>query len=285
MKIEGWQRILLFIVPYFLIVGIFQFIGMIITKTPLGNTSYQTSLLQDTVISVFNCIGTFFIVFLFVKFIDKEKFIQIGFSLKHKFSEITLGLFIALLLVGGGWLVLLLIEQIEIIDVQLDPKMMAMSILLFGCIAFTEEILFRGYILKNLLLSFNKYIALIVSAILFVLMHAINPDLTWLSLITLFLSGLALGISYTLTKNLWFPITLHFSWNFIQTHLGFNVSGQNSYSVVETSYQKANIVNGGDFGFEGSILSVIACFVIIIWSFYFFSNKKHEIFFRNFTLQ
>lgn len=275
MRIEGWQRILLFIIPYFLIVGIFQFIGMIITKTPLGNTNYQTSLTQDTVISVLNGIGTIIIVFLYVKFIDKEKFLQIEFSLKHKFSDIALGLLIALLLVGGGWLILLLIEQIKIIHVQFNPKMMAMSILLFGSIAFTEEILFRGYILKNLLLSFNKYTALIVSSFLFVLMHAINPNLTWLSMLTLFLSGLALGVSYIYTKNLWFPITLHFNWNFIQTHLGFNVSGQNSYSFVEISYEKANLLNGGNFGFEGSILSTLACIVVFLWCIYYFPKKEH----------
>ncbi len=275
MKIKGWQRILLFILPYFLIVGIFQFLGIIISKAPLVNADCHTTLLQDTVISVFNGMGTILIVFLFVKFIDKENLKLIGFSIKHKFSDIAHALLIALLLVGGGWLVLLLLEQIEIINVQFNPKMMVMSVLLFGCVAFSEEILFRGYILKNLLYSFNKYTALIVSSFIFVLMHAINPNLTWLSLLTLFLSGLALGVSYTFTKNLWFPISLHFSWNFFQTHLGFNVSGQNSYSLIKISYPKANLLNGGDFGFEGSILSVIACLIIFIWSISYFSKKEY----------
>ena len=86
----------------------------------------------------------------------------------------------------------------------------------------------------------------------------------------MFLAGILLGLSYIYTKNLWFPIAFHFSWNLFQTIFGFNVSGQNTYSLIEFEITENTILNGGDFGFEGSIFATI--FMILtstgIWGYY-----------------
>jgi len=90
----------------------------------------------------------------------------------------------------------------------------------------------------------------------------------------LFLAGIVLGISYIHTKNLWFPIAMHLSWNLFQAIFGFNVSGQKTYSLIEFSITENNIINGGDFGFEGSILSVIAMLVTIVGIEIYYRRKK-----------
>lgn len=127
--------------------------------------------------------------------------------------------------------------------------------------------------------SFNKYMALMVSSALFSLMHSANPNMDWFSFLGLFLAGVLLGILYIYTKNLWFPIALHFSWNFFQTLFGFNVSGQDIYSVIEFKITENNLWNGGDFGFEGSVLSIIAQVIVIgsIVYHYHAKNKKQLI--------
>jgi membrane protease YdiL (CAAX protease family) len=39
-------------------------------------------------------------------------------------------------------------------------------------------------------------------------------------------AGLLLGAAYIYAKNLWFPIAIHFAWNFTQSAIfGANVSG------------------------------------------------------------
>jgi hypothetical protein len=105
-------------------------------------------------------------------------------------------------------------------------------------------------------------------------MHGFNPNINLFSLTNLFLAGILLGISYIHTKNLWFPIALHFSWNLFQTMYGFNVSGQKSYSLIEFTISKNNIINGGDFGFEGSILSVFAMITTIIGIELYYRRQK-----------
>ena len=146
--------------------------------------------------------------------------------------------------------------------------------LIFILVAILEEVLFRGYVLKNLMLSFNKYIALFVSSILFSLMHGANPNISMFSLLGLFLAGMALGATYIYTRNLWYPIAFHFSWNFFQSLLGFNVSGQDIYSIIEFTIPENNKINGGLFGFEGSIFSLIIEFLLVILIMYYYQIKK-----------
>ena len=96
------------------------------------------------------------------------------------------------------------------------------------------------------------------------------------SFFNLVLAGIFLGIAYIYTKNLWFPIALHFSWNLFQTLLGFKVSGQESYSIIEFNLKENNLINGGEFGFEGSILSVMfqIVFIIVIVKYFKKESKK-----------
>ena len=122
--------------------------------------------------------------------------------------------------------------------------------------------------------SFNNYMALVVSSILFALAHGFNPNMDWFSYLNLFLAGILLGATYVYTKNLWFPIALHFSWNFFQTLFGFNVSGQDFYSLIEFKIIDKNMINGGDFGFEGSIFSIVAHVLLITAIFLYYERIK-----------
>jgi len=107
-------------------------------------------------------------------------------------------------------------------------------------------------------------------------MHGFNPNIDLFGFVDLFIAGILLGISYVYTKNLWFPIALHFSWNLMQTFLGFNVSGNDAYSIIEFKTTENNLLNGGNFGFEGSIFSIIAqiIFIVVIWAYYHKKVKK-----------
>jgi len=48
------------------------------------------------------------------------------------------------------------------------------------------------------------------------------------------------------------------------------VSGQSIYSFIITDIKENNIINGGEFGFEGSILATLIqiIFIILIWKYY-----------------
>ncbi|QOS99304.1 CPBP family intramembrane metalloprotease [Brevibacterium sp. JNUCC-42] len=66
-----------------------------------------------------------------------------------------------------------------------------------------------------------------------------------------------------MTGNLWIPIGAHFIWNFLQSALGFAVSGDNTESPSIISVQPIGdtMLSGGSFGAEGSYLT--ACISLI----------------------
>jgi membrane protease YdiL (CAAX protease family) len=261
---NGWLRILLLILPYIIIVGIFQYVGALISGVDLSNTEFENTSLQELSLSFSSFIGTFLVIGLFMQFVDKEKFIDLGFKTKGKLKEFIVGIVAGLIVMGLGYYLLSSMGQLSFQSINFDMQEILISFLLLPLVAIVEETLLRGYVLRNLMYSFNKYIALIWSSILFSLMHGFNPNIDTFALIELFLAGILLGQSYIYTKNLWFPIALHFSWNFFQTHFGFNVSGQDTYSLIEFSIVENNLWNGGDFGFEGSWLSIISSIIMII---------------------
>ncbi len=213
---------------------------------------------------------------LFMKFIDKQPLIEIGFQTKGRLKEFNYGLIMGLVIMAFAYVSLSLIGEIVFENYIFDLQKIFLSIILFIGVSVFEEVIFRGYMLKNLLESFNPYVALFISSIFFSLIHGSNPNVTTLGLCNIFLAGFFLGASYIFTKNLWFPIALHFSWNFFQSMFGFKVSGLDSYSIIEFTIPKNNMLNGGEFGFESSLLSIIILIIgtFIIWNYFKKNNLE-----------
>ena len=271
---KGWQRILILIFPYFLIVGIFQFIGLIIAGVDFSNIEAEKTSQQHVIVVFFTFFGTFALLWFFMKFVDEEKFVNLGFQIKNRIKDINVGVILGFLIMSAGLLTLISLNQVEFLKYNFSIKDIVLAILVYIIVAITEEVLFRGYILRNFMGSFNNYMALVVSSILFALAHGFNPNMDWFSYLNLFLAGILLGATYVYTKNLWFPIALHFSWNFFQTLFGFNVSGQDFYSLIEFKIIDKNMINGGDFGFEGSIFSIVAHVLLITAIFLYYERIK-----------
>jgi membrane protease YdiL (CAAX protease family) len=272
-KNRGWIRVLLIIIPYFIIVSIFQVLGMYLAGKDLMDLTIPDTPVQRLIGTFFATLGTILILWIFMKYVDKEKFVNLGLQFKNRKVDFIVGIGLGILVMGIGYGLLLLLNEISFDKLVFEPVGILISVALFTCVAVMEEFLFRGYILRNLMISFNKYIALILSSILFSLIHGMNPNMDGFSAMSLFLAGILLGITYIYTKNLWFPIALHLSWNLFQSLFGFNVSGQDFYSLIEFKIQENNVLNGGAFGMEGSIISIIAN-VLIIGGVIIYYNKN-----------
>ena len=140
-------------------------------------------------------------------------------------------------------------------------------VVLFTLAAALEEFVFRGYPLQVLAEGSRRWIAGILLCLPFTLGHANNPDVTMIGVANIFLASVILVILYFQTRRLWLPISIHLSWNLAQSWLwGFDVSGikiDNQLFVVTPT--GADLVTGGEFGLEGSILSTILFVVVVVW--------------------
>ena len=280
---KGWLTAILSIIPFFIFVSFFQGFGVglsnVLGKRGIIDFDFdkyleiedmRDFLVADTIIQYFDLIGVLLLLWVLMRFVDKEPFINLGFSLKGKINDIILGMTLGLLLMAVGYTILILLGEIKFIGFNYDLKNIILLFLLFIAVSIAEETYVRGYVLKNLLKSFNPIISLIISSAIFSLLHFFNPNVNYIALTELFIAGILLGISYVYTKNLWFPIALHLSWNFFQVMFGFNVSGMDTYSLIEFEIIENNNINGGDFGFEGSYLSILFSLIMMyfLWKYY-----------------
>jgi len=270
MKKRPWLRLIAFVIPYLLIVGLFQLLGIWLLGIPFSQMNNLTTF-QNLVVTAASLIGTVLVIWLFLK-ITGDKLIDLGFHPVHFKKRFLSGFLLGAFIMIAGFLILYFSGEIKIIKIDFKPVELIYTILLFFIVAVMEELLVRGYILNTLMQSLNKYWALLISAVIFAALHLANPNLNSLGFINLILAGFFLGIVYIYTKNLWFPIALHFSWNLFQALLGYNVSGQKLYTLLKTKTFDNSIWSG--FGFEASVLSVFFQVFFIISIAYYFEKRK-----------
>ena len=288
---NGFLRAIIFMPLWLIIMGLVQSIGVVLIMMSSGvdmaNPDSAEALFSEMsfdspvmlILTGFSLLGSFAALWVATKFIDRKPLMSIGLSAKDKANEMLIGLGFALAFIGGLFLVLWLIGAINITGyVGFKPGVFIVSIMLFMA-AFDEELIFRGYILNNMMDSTsNRWIALAGSSLLFALLHSGNTNVwsTWVPMTELFAAGFILGISYTFTKNLWFPTFFHFGWNFFQGLFGFEISGFNvdSWKIIshENTGNVPDIVSGGAFGIEGSVIT-LSCTIICTYLIFKYYNE------------
>jgi uncharacterized protein len=145
--------------------------------------------------------------------------------------------------------------------------------------AIFEEILMRGIIFRLIEEKWGSYIALIISAIIFGALHLANPNSSIVAALGLAIqAGLSLAAAYIYTKNLWFPIAIHFAWNFTQSGIFGAVTSGNAMkkTLITSKIEGAEWFTGGAFGPEGSIQATLFCLVVTI-ILIFLSQKEGKI--------
>ncbi|MCL2470146.1 MAG: CPBP family intramembrane metalloprotease [Propionibacteriaceae bacterium] len=135
------------------------------------------------------------------------------------------------------------------------------DLLTMGVVAgVAEEILFRGILFRLVEEGLGTWGAVLVSGLFFGLMHWSNPDGSlWGGIAIAIEAGILFAAVYTLTRSLWWTIGLHFAWNITEGPIfGSRVSGsgaQNSW--LTSTWSGPDILSGGSFGLEGSIVPVV----------------------------
>jgi hypothetical protein len=289
---NGYLRAIIFMPLWLITMGLSATIGSIIVMQRMGidmtdesavqalfsNVSFDSPVLLS--MTTFQVLGSFLALWIATRFIDRKPLMSIGLSWENKAKEMLIGLGFAFAFIAGLFLVLMAVGAIKFTGYEgFKPGVFIVSMMLFLA-AFDEEIIFRGYILNSMMdSSKNRWIALGGSSLLFALMHAANPGVwsNWVPMTELFAAGFILGISYTFTKNLWFPTFFHFGWNFFQGLLGFEISGINVDSWKMISHENTgnvpDIISGGVFGIEGSVIT-LTCTIICTYLIFKYYNEQ-----------
>ena len=141
------------------------------------------------------------------------------------------------------------------------------ALMLFLMVAVGEEVMSRGVIFRLIDERWGTWLALIVSALIFGLGHISNDNSSWWASFAIAIeAGLLLGAAYKWSGNLWVPIGIHWAWNYTQGNIfGLAVSGNNLESnVLTTTVNGPEIITGGAFGPEASIITVILGLIVTL---------------------
>jgi membrane protease YdiL (CAAX protease family) len=188
-----------------------------------------------------------------------------GFVRKAWFRELRLGAVLAWIMLAIGFITLVMFGGIRIDGMDWNTGLFIGFLIMFFIQSSFEEVVSRAFLIPTIERRSNVWLAILGSSLLFSLVHGSNPNVTWLGLTNVFLAGILMGMLFVRYRSIWAPIGLHAAWNFLQgTFFGFEVSGHEVYSVFETTETGNDIITGGAFGFEGSILSVVALFVVSV---------------------
>jgi membrane protease YdiL (CAAX protease family) len=188
------------------------------------------------------------------------------FSNKGIAKYIIIGTLIGILLQCLTILVIFLNNGFEIVAVNSVSNMIIPFTVAFS-VAIFEEILIRGIIFRILEEKLGSYISLLITAIIFGALHLANPNSTLLSGLCVGIeAGFLMGAAYIYARNLWFPIAIHFAWNFMQSGIfGAVTSGnEKTSSLLTTKITGSELITGGEFGPEGTVQAIVFCLLAAI---------------------
>lgn len=125
-----------------------------------------------------------------------------------------------------------------------------------------EELLFRGVLFRSVETWFGSWAALVVSSLAFGLTHLMNPQGTMEGALFIAVeAGVLLAAAYMLTRRLWMSMGFHMAWNYTQSGIFSGIVSGNdaSQGLVKSTVKGPDLLTGGNFGVESSVIALVLC--------------------------
>jgi hypothetical protein len=231
----------------------------------------RTYVVVETAAGIAAFVGTLWVA---GRWIDRRRFGSFGLDIGPQWwLELFAGLVLGAMLISAVFGLELLLGFLTIDEVGYVamagslPWALTVSTLGYLLVAVSEELLFRGYLLKNVAEAGSPWVGprrallvgTVVSSVAFAGVHAGNPAATPTSTVALGVLGVLFSVAYVYTGELALPVGLHLTWNVVQGPVyGFPVSGWpiTEGSVLRTTQHGPTWLTGGAFGPEAGLLGL-----------------------------
>ena len=225
----------------------------------------------------------FLSIFLMTK-ISKLKIEQLGFTKDNIVFSYLKGALFGTLQIFTVFFIIFGLKAIDVYYVgNISILLLIKVFIIFIFQALLEEILFRGYLMPFFSKVIGIKFTIILLSFLFTCIHLFNPNLNIVGLVNVFLAGVTFSLIYYYTGNLWIVGAMHTLWNFILGFIvGSQISGIITYNSVFFSIPVENkdLISGGVFGFEASIVTTIVELTISLFVIYLIKKEKNKITFE-----
>ncbi|WP_339065629.1 type II CAAX endopeptidase family protein [Fusobacterium animalis] len=225
----------------------------------------------------------FLSIFLMTK-ISKLKIEQLGFTKDNIVFSYLKGALFGTLQIFTVFFIIFGLKAIDVYYVgNISILLLIKIFIIFIFQALLEEILFRGYLMPFFSKVIGIKFTITLLSFLFTCIHLFNPNLDVIGLANVFLAGVTFSLIYYYTGNLWLVGAMHTLWNFILGFIvGSQISGIITYNSVFFSIPVENkdLISGGVFGFEASIVETILELAISLFVIYLIKKEKNKITFE-----
>jgi membrane protease YdiL (CAAX protease family) len=189
------------------------------------------------------------------RFLDRRPFLDLGLRLgRGWWADLLFGAALGGVLMAGitlvewaaGWLEF---RGFAWQTVGWDQLLLSLASAFFVYIAVgvNEELMMRGYVMQNLAEALNMRWAVIISSVVFGLLHMGNPYASWVSTLNVAVAGVFLAAGYLVTRSLWLPL--------------------GGFHLIRQTVAGPEWVTGGPFGPEAGLTGLTAMVVgtALIW--------------------
>jgi membrane protease YdiL (CAAX protease family) len=203
--------------------------------------------------------GILLLTWAFCRYLDQRPLVFLGLQRQGWLRSLAIGLGL-----GAGLMILIFASMAAAgwltTEFALPPALPFLaSVLSWAALSFVEELTFRGYIMQGLAKAWVMSLAVVVSSVLFGMVHLIDPNVQVLAILNVCTAGLFLALAYLITRSLWLSAGIHIGWNLTEINvLGFPGSGHTEPAILHTTVGGPELITGGAFGPEGGLLGLAA---------------------------
>ncbi|WP_321009097.1 CPBP family intramembrane glutamic endopeptidase [Hungatella effluvii] len=144
----------------------------------------------------------------------------------------------------------------------------------------TEEMIFRGFIMKLIENRCNKICAIIIPSIIFAAFHLIGVDINLLGIVQLIIAGTSVGIMFSLicyqSGSICSSAVVHGIWNLIMIGGILDIGTDPSSNAIFTYHlaTHSQLMTGGPFGIESSLPAIAGYWCVIIITLLLLRSKQ-----------
>ena len=143
----------------------------------------------------------------------------------------------------------------------------------------SEELVCRAYIYQCLRRGYrHPAVAIILNALLFTVMHLLNPGASVIPMLAVFVAGFFFSLMVYFMDSLWCAMAAHTAWNYTQNViLGLPNSGivsPVSVFKLDAASATSSLVYNVMFGLEGTVMAVAVMTIASILIIVLYRNKK-----------
>ncbi|HXG67672.1 MAG TPA: type II CAAX endopeptidase family protein [Blastocatellia bacterium] len=256
-------------------------IGGILTAVLLGPTAFTgeafaqdgtaaASGLRLALALILGFAPVFLLIWVWLIGYEKRPFWTLGFEKRGALWKYLRGLLMGLLFFGGA---VLLMAVPGYVAFETGPAHLQGMSALGGVLIVTlgwmvqgagEEVLCRGWVLPVVGARYRPWLGVLVSSLIFTVLHGLNPNLNFIAILNIFLVGIFTALYALSEGGMWGICAWHSGWNWAQGNLlGFEVSGQEISGGILLNLMETgpDAITGGAFGPEGGLAVTVVILI------------------------